>query len=303
MLPINSEIIANRVGSAVGFKVNYQQCDIYCTPGVPSELKIMMDEQIIPAIKVKMPPSYYKVNRFQVFGIGESRLQQLVDDEFPNWPVEIELGFRAASPLLEIKLTIKNATDEAQLNNWQDKLVKRLGDHILSQISHSTPTMAEYVIEQLQKQNKTITLAESCTGGLIASLITSISGASKVFEAGFVTYSNQIKSQMLEVSPQTLEQFGAVSEQVVVQMAQGALKKSNADYVIAVSGIAGLDGGSKEKPVGSVWLAWGNNSQIQAHYFCIKGDRQYFQKMVATRALDLIRRQLISSNETPFYLK
>jgi len=177
-----------------------------------------------------------------------------------------------------------------------------LGDHMLAQVTGTPLTMADYVLAQLIDKKLKITTAESCTGGEVASLLTNIPGSSKAFEAGFVTYSNEMKTQMIDVSADTLSKFGAVSEQVVAEMAQGALEKSGADYVIAVSGIAGPDGGSVEKPVGSVWLAWGNKAKIKTHYFCIKANRKYFQKVVATRALDLVRRELLASTEPPNYL-
>jgi len=303
ILPAGSDIIANRVGSAVGFELKHQQCNVYCTPGVPHELKIMMDEQIIPKIQEKVPNSqHYKVERFQVFGVGESQLQQLINDTFEYWPEAVELGFRAASPLLEVKLTIKQKQDEAFLAQCRKMLKQILGDHMLAQVTGTPLTMADYVLAQLIDKKLKITTAESCTGGEVASLLTNIPGSSKAFEAGFVTYSNEMKTQMIDVSADTLSKFGAVSEQVVAEMAQGALEKSGADYVIAVSGIAGPDGGSVEKPVGSVWLAWGNKAKIKTHYFCIKANRKYFQKVVATRALDLVRRELLASTEPPNYL-
>jgi nicotinamide-nucleotide amidase len=303
MLPQNANIIFNKIGSAVGFHVNFQQCDIYCTPGVPSELDIMLQEEIIPLIQPKLSHNEnYQVLRLHIFGIGESKLQNVINEHFPHWPKEVDIGFRAASPFLELKLTIHQNKDKALLATYTKKLYDLLGSHILSKLTDKVPTMAEYVLELLNKSNQRITTAESCTGGLISSLITNIAGSSKVFEAGYVTYSNKMKQQMLDVSSKTLQEYGAVSEQVVLEMAKGALVKSKANYVIAVSGIAGPEGGSEEKPVGSVWVAWGDNEKIQAAYFCIKGTRNYFQISVANRALDLIRRALLSHTEPPIYL-
>jgi len=303
LLPEQVEIVPNTVGSAVGFRTRFNECDIYCTPGVPSELEIMMNEQVIPSIKTQLTEApQYQVIRLQLFGIGESRLQQLINDSFNDWPQQIELGFRACSPLLEVKLTIKSEFDQTLLTQWKNRLQQLLGQHILCQITDSVPTMAEHVFHELKKTNKSITFAESCTGGLISSLLTNIAGSSQVFEAGYVTYSNEMKSKMLNVSKKTLDTYGAVSEEVVKQMALGAIANSNADYAIAVSGIAGPDGATTSKPIGSVWIAWGDKSKINTQYFCIKGSRQYFQVVVATRALDLIRRLLISSKEIPFYL-
>lgn len=303
MLPQNVNIIINRTGSAVGFHINFQQCDIYCTPGVPSELEIMLQEEIIPLIQPKLSQlEQYQVLRLHVFGIGESALQSMIDEHFPDWPQQIEIGFRAASPFLELKLAIHLNKDEPLLKTYTEKLYTLLGDHILAKLSGKMPTMAEYVLNLLIKENKQLTTAESCTGGLISSLLTNIAGASKAFEAGYITYSNQMKQKMLDVSGETLSKYGAVSKQVVIEMAQGALIKSNANYVIAVSGIAGPEGGTAEKPVGSVWIAWGNNKKINTTYLCIKGNRNYFQVAVANRALDLIRRELLISNEKPNYI-
>ncbi|MDO6445841.1 CinA family nicotinamide mononucleotide deamidase-related protein [Colwellia sp. 1_MG-2023] len=302
MLPQHATIIPNRTGSAVGFHLNFQQCDIYCTPGVPSELAIMLQEEVMPLIQPKLAQhQHYQVLRLHVFGLGESTLQALLEEKFPTWPKEVDIGFRASSPFLELKLTIQQKQDIELLTIYKAKLYDLLGDHILSQLSDKTPTMAEYVLTLLQENNQSITTAESCTGGLISSLLTNIAGASKSFEAGYITYSNSAKEKMLDVSNETLRKYGAVSEQVVIEMAQGALAKSDADYAIAVSGIAGPEGGTKEKPVGSVWIAWGNNKKIKTVYLCIKGTRYYFQTAVANRALDLIRRDLIASAEQPYY--
>jgi len=304
MLPENCHVIANPVGSAVGFTTRFQHCDIYCTPGVPHELKRMMTQEIMPHIAQKLTSDhYYQVIRLQVFGYGESSIQKLIDKEFKNWSENIELGFRAAMPFLEVKLAIKSNSDEKMLTEYHNKIRSLLGEHVLANIKNEPQTLAEHVLTLLKKQSLKITTAESCTGGLIASLLTNIAGSSQVFEAGFVTYSNQMKTAMIDVSPSTLDHHGAVSEAVVIEMAQGALKKSNADVAIAVSGIAGPDGGSAEKPVGSVWIAWGENNEIKTQYFCIKGSRKYFQTMVANRALDLIRRVLIKSDECPNYIK
>jgi len=303
-LPSNVKIIANPIGSAVGFMSHFQECDIYCTPGVPHELERMMNEEIIPLIKKKIPDGQqYHVIRSQTFGYGESSIQALLDKKMPEWPKEIELGFRAAMPFLEVKLACAREEHAPLLTSTQQKVANLLGDHLIFPIEKNSHTMAEHVLALLNRNKLKATFAESCTGGLISSLLTNISGSSNVFEAGFVTYSNHMKTKMLDVKPATLEKFGAVSKQVVIEMAQGALKKSNADLVIAVSGIAGPNGGTTEKPVGSVWIAWGSNKQIETKYFCLKGNRKYFQKMVATRALDLIRRVLIDSQEIPHYMK
>ena len=303
ILPKDCHIIANKRGSAVGFTVNFQQCDIYCTPGVPSELKTMFNEEILPKIAQQVPRNIsLEVTRLQLFGLGESSIQKLIDDHIPDWPDEIELGFRAGMPLLEVKLTTKSSMGEQLKQEYLDRLYALLGDHILGVVDKRPKSLAEYVVELLFKNNKKITLAESCTGGLISSLITQVSGASSVFEAGFVTYSNDMKSKLLNVSTQILGDNGAVSEEVVLAMAKGALNVTEADFVITVSGVAGPNGGSKEKPVGTVWLSWGEQASLNSVCLNIPAPRVYFQNYVAAIALDLIRRLLINSDEVPYYI-
>jgi len=304
MLPENCHILANQIGSAVGFHLNHNQCDIFCTPGVPRELKPMLENEILPAIKIRIPNSLkVDICRFQVFGVGESSLQKLIDNNFPNWPEEIELGFRAAMPLVEVKLTTRNQSATELKGLWLDKLQKLLGDHIVGEVKDKAEPLAAQVLKLLKDKKYFITTAESCTGGLITSLLTQVAGASAAFEAGFITYSNKMKTELIGVKNETLNQHGAVSEAVVVEMAQGALKKSGADLAIAVSGIAGPDGGSADKPVGTVWLAWGSNEKILTQCLCIPGNRYYFQQQVAAIGLDLIRRFILNSTQEPMYIK
>ena len=302
ILPKNCQIIPNKHGSAVGFKVHFLQCDIYCTPGVPSELKTMLVEQISPDMAKHLPNELISdVTRFQVFGLGESTLQKMVDEQLPDWPDNIELGFRAGKPLLEIKLTTTCLEAHRHKKQWQDKLIKVLGHHIIACIDKHPLSLANHLLTMLTEKNLKITTAESCTGGLIASMITEVSGASTVFEAGFVTYSDKMKTKMLGVSEQLLSDHGAVSEAVVIAMAQGALNSANADLVIAVSGVAGPSGGSDEKPVGTVWIAWGSKDKLQSVCLLIPLPRAYFQKYVAAIGLDLLRRRILNSQEIPAY--
>ncbi|MBA6232012.1 MULTISPECIES: CinA family nicotinamide mononucleotide deamidase-related protein [unclassified Colwellia] len=302
ILPKDCNIIINRVGSAVGFSMRLNDCQVFCTPGVPSELKIMLNEEIIPVLALQSKfTAEMDITRLQLFGIGESSLQSMLIKEFPYWPKEVELGFRASSPLIELKLTVEKNEYLPVKINLIEKIKTLLNDHIIEEIKENPHTLAELVLQLCQQKNLKITTAESCTGGLIASELTKVSGSSASFEAGFVTYSNGMKSKLLNVNENIIKQHGAVSEETVRAMAKGALAIADADLVIAVSGIAGPDGGTKEKPVGSVWVAWGNKDKIDSKYFCIRANRVYFQQMVAARSLDMIRRLLIESTQTPLY--
>ncbi len=303
ILPQGCEIIANEQGSAVGFKVNHFACDIYCTPGVPKELQTMLTEQISPNIARNLLDKLITdVTRLQVFGLGESTLQKMIDEQLPDWPEDIELGFRAGMPLLEVKLTTTNLKNHRKKSIWQNKIIAILGDHFIAKINHKPLSLAKHLLLKLSDQNFKITTAESCTGGLIASMLTREAGASALFEAGFITYSNSMKTKLLGVPSKLLKTHGAVSEEVVIAMAQGALKNSSADFVIAVSGVAGPDGGSDTKPVGTVWIAWGSKKNLKSVCLFMPLPRRYFQKYVANIGLDLVRRELINSEETPNYI-
>lgn len=303
VLPKDCQIIANKNGSAVGFSVRHNNCDIYCTPGVPHELKTMLLEQIIPAISANLPHGLITdVTRLQVFGLGESSLQKMIDEQLPQWPATIDLGFRAGMPLLEVKLTTDTDKGLALKTIWQEKLANVLGDHLIAEIKEKPKSLAEHVLNQLHQNNLKITTAESCTGGLIASKLTEISGSSINFEAGFVTYSNEMKTAMLDVPASLFEQYGAVSEEVVIAMAKGSLIKSNADLTIAVSGIAGPNGGTEEKPVGTVWFAWGSIDDIKTQCLLLPYKRIKFQQFVAAIGLDLLRRYQQNITTMPNYI-
>ncbi|MGK0499798.1 MAG: nicotinamide-nucleotide amidase [Oceanicoccus sp.] len=301
LLPQGVEIIRNPTGSAPGFAITHNDCLIICTPGVPSELKLMMEQSIINIICQRYPNNEQLATlRFQTFGMGESSFQQLLNKEFNDWPAEVELGFRAGLPLLEIKLTIRNSQHAAIQQQCFQRLKQLIGDYI---IGEGSCTLAEAVIQLLQKKKLQLTTAESCTGGLIASLITEVAGASAVFEAGIVSYSNRIKHQLLAVDDNLLEQYGAVSAEVVLAMAQGAMATSGADYAIAVSGIAGPDGGSPDKPVGTVWIAWGSKGALKVHKMQFTANRKWFQQVVAATTLDLLRRDLLGIDNKPRYFR
>ncbi len=301
LLPEQASIIANPIGSAVGIALRLNDCLVLCTPGVPSELRAMLADSLLDTISQHYPNRHVpRTQRWQTFGIGESTMQQIISDKLPDWPPQIDIGFRAGLPLVEIKFTIASEQDAPLLDHWLQRLRGVIGDNI---ISEGTDGLAETVVRLLQQQGQQLTTAESCTGGLIASQITEVAGASQCFEAGFVSYSNSIKQLMLGVQPLSLEQHGAVSEPVVREMARGALAHSAADCAIAVSGIAGPDGGTADKPVGTVWIAWGSQEQLNSVRLQFNGPRKWFQQLVAATALDLIRRRLLGIDEEPRYFK
>jgi nicotinamide-nucleotide amidase len=294
-LPEGAAIIHNPRGSAVGFALQVSKTLILTTPGVPGELRAMLPEVCERITEAIGGGAVHRV-RLQTFGIGESTAQALIDEDPETWPEGVVLGFRAGIPQLEIKLT--SASLSPDVAHCRATLERLIGDHILGE---DDTTLAGALQETLRSQGKKMVAAESCTGGLIAAMMTAEPGASAVFEAGFVTYANSIKHSVLGVDSTTLENEGAVSEPVVRQMLSGALTRSGADIGIAVSGIAGPEGGSDDKPVGTVWLAWGTMTDMQTLKTILPTDRAMFQKLVAAAGLDLIRRQLLGLPNLPHY--
>jgi nicotinamide-nucleotide amidase len=298
LLPAGADIIANAAGTAVGFAMPLDGCRVLCTPGVPRELETMLAVEIIPALRRQFSAGATVVRRTALFGIGESSLQQRISEAVPAWPTEVELGFRAGFPLLELKLTSHDEAGHQRAQALLQQLQPLLADY---RVGEGDASLARQVVNLLAARGHKLALAESCTGGLIAAQLTQIPGASQVFDAGLVTYSNAIKRDLLGVDAAALERDGAVSETVVLQMAAGALRLSGADYAIAVSGIAGPDGGTPDKPVGTVWVAWGGRDALQAQRLQVRWPRLQFQQYVAAVGLDLLRRRLEGITARPSY--
>ena len=293
-LPANCEIIQNPRGSAVGFRCVYHDCLILCTPGVPSEFKPMVENHVLTlicehgAIEAKST-----ISRLRLFGITESGLQDMVNNAFPDWPAEVELGFRVQLPVIEVKIATVGDQFIDLNHQWTEKFTGFFADYI---IGHDSTRLTQALNQALLDTNNTIVTAESCTGGAIVSGIISEAGSSAVIGAGYVVYSNAMKTSMLGVSEQTLLEYGAVSENTVREMAAGALQKSDADLAVVTSGIAGPTGGTPDKPVGLVWIAWGSKNNIHARSFFLPIGRVGFQRTASAIAMDLVRREVLGLN-------
>lgn len=298
-LPESADIVDNPIGSAVGFAVEIGESLVITTPGVPVELTAMLPE-IGQRVAQRVGSGTTYIRRLQTFGIGESTIQELVNERNQDWPEGVVLGFRSGLPQLELKLQVDDEALLEKRDQAEQLLLELIGDHVIGEDSDQLAMALQRV---LVEKRMTLTTAESCTGGLIASLITKEAGSSQVFGAGFVTYANTAKQQVLHVSEDTLNSHGAVSEGVVRAMLLGALTKANADIGIAVSGVAGPGGGSEDKPVGTVWLAWGTKDKNDAIRLQIPGSRERFQILVAAIGLDLMRRQLLELPPIPHYIK
>lgn len=296
VLPEGCDILQNTRGSAVGIAMTHKGCLLLATPGVPSELDLMLDNAVLPLLEQRFDHGFIRTLRLGVFGLGESGIQEMINRELGDWPENIELGFRASMPVLEVKLTCRESVDPAHLAHWRARVEALMADHLLGEVPVSLPSA---LLDACKQKQLSLCTAESCTGGLIAAQLTGISGSSAVFQGGIVSYSNKVKMKQLGVEGRTLERDGAVSEAVVRQMLGGALSACDADVGIAVTGIAGPDGGSPDKPVGTVWIAWGGLDSMQAIALCLPFERLAFQRWVAALSLDLLRRQVLALPQLP----
>ena len=299
LLPEGADLVANPIGSAVGFALEVNGALVITTPGVPVELTAMLPE-ICDRIASRVGGGTAFIRRLQTFGIGESTIQELVNARTDDWPNGVTLGFRSGLPQLELKLQVDDASLLDNRDEAEALLHELIGDHI---IGYDDEQLAMSLQRALLDRQMSVTAAESCTGGLIASLITREAGSSQVFGSGFVTYSNTAKHNVLGVPEASLAQYGAVSESVVLAMLAGALEKSGSDIGIAVSGIAGPGGGSDDKPVGTVWMAWGTAAHHRAIQLQVPGSRERFQILVAAIGLDIMRRQVLALPPIPHYIE
>ena len=299
LLPESADLVANPIGSAVGFALEVNGALVITTPGVPVELTAMLPE-ICDRIASRVGGGTAFIRRLQTFGIGESTIQELVNARTDDWPEGVTLGFRSGLPQLELKLQVDDASLLDNRDEAENLLHELIGDHI---IGYDDEQLAMSLQRALLDRQMSVTAAESCTGGLIASLITREAGSSQVFGSGFVTYSNTAKRSVLGVPEASLAQHGAVSEPVVLAMLTGALEKSGSDIGIAVSGIAGPGGGSVDKPVGTVWMAWGTKGHHRAIRLQVPGSRERFQILVAAIGLDIMRRQVLELPPIPHYIQ
>ncbi|PHJ12218.1 damage-inducible protein CinA, partial [Fervidobacterium sp. SC_NGM5_G05] len=281
----NAEVIDNKVGTAPGQMLKYDGKIIILLPGPPVEL-IPMFESILE--KLKTNDSLY-TRRIKTIGIPEAVLMdEYKDILYSNSRITIAT-MASYERGVEVRFTgpieIKDEIDYVV-----NTLLPKLGESVYAL---DDKEMHDVVYELLVKNNYTVSFAESCTGGLISSTFVDIPGVSSVFKGSVVAYSNEAKIEILGVSKETIEKFGAVSEECVIEMAQGAKKIFNSNFSVAVSGIAGPSGGSEKKPVGTVCIAVCSPNGINSATYNLRGDRQMIRKRSTLIAFDMLRRGII----------
>jgi nicotinamide-nucleotide amidase len=295
LFPDTAEVIQNPLGTAPGFRMAVPQsnhtANLVVLPGVPREMKPMLDQQVIPWIRANRGSDKIFATRiFQTFGISESGLDEAVAGLIR--PDEAKVGFRASFPQISLKIMVEDypGIAEKRLAELSERVRGRVGSYIYAE---GDSTMEEVVAELLTQKRLKLAVAESCTGGLIGHRLTNIPGSSAFFVGDFVTYSNEMKAELLGVSRNTLKDHGAVSEQCVLEMAAGARDRADADVAIATSGVAGPEGGTPEHPVGTVCIALVADGVKAARRHQMRGARDWIKLLTSQVALDWLRRHAL----------
>lgn len=294
LFPDGARVLYNRMGTAPGFQVTIGGCLFFFMPGVPNEMRVMFEEQILPALQSKQGKArqFRMVRVISTFGLPESAVGEKmapIADLFPD----IKLGLRAKFPEIQVKLYY-NALDEEQGRARLAEALQWAAGQLQPYVfSLDERAMAAEVGELLRQRGATLALAESCTGGLVANWVTNTPGSSDYFLFSAVTYANAAKVQVLGVQPETLNRCGAVHEETAEQMAAGARRLAGATYGLATTGIAGPDGGTPEKPVGTICIGLATPDTVLSRRVTLSfGRRLMNKKLFAMLALDLLRRHL-----------
>ncbi|HRW63090.1 MAG TPA: competence/damage-inducible protein A [Bacteroidales bacterium] len=292
-VPDNCKVISNRIGTAPGMWFEKNDTIYISMPGVPFEMKEMMSNSIIPELKKKNQDIFIIHKNVLTQGMPESKLAEVLEEWESELPKEIALAYLPSPGIIKLRLTAKGKNKEF-LEKLIADVIKKLESIIPELICGYDSDLLEQAIGKvLLTKNKTLSIAESCTGGNIAHLITSVPGSSAYFTGGVVAYSNEIKTRVLDVSVSNIDTYGAVSKQVVEEMAIGVLNKFNTDFAIATSGIAGPDGGTKDKPVGTTWIAVADKTKVISKLFVFGDQRERNIQRASLTALNMLQKLVL----------
>ena len=291
MVPECAKILENRVGSAPLMVFHKGKQMLASMPGVPYEMKIAMEEQILPYLESQIKDYKSKIihKTLQVTGIAESTLAILLEDYERSMPQGLHLAYLPKDGIIRLRLSSYGELSETEIQHWFDELKRITAEYMIADTDEPLEVLIGHI---LTERGKTIATAESCTGGKLAALLNKHSGSSAFYKGSVVAYSNEVKENVLKVNRESLELYGAVSKQVVTQMACGAKKILNTDYAIATSGVAGPTGGTPEKPVGTVWIAWATPDNVYSECFHLGKLREQITDRACTKALVQILRIL-----------
>lgn len=298
-LPENAEVLPNKMGTAPGMWMEWGTKNIISMPGVPFEMKYLMEYEVLPKLKAKYPGTPIGHRTLLTVGEGESTIAARLSTWENELPEGLKLAYLPSLGQVRLRLTGIGPDAEA-LNTLLDQKARELGSFVPDCLYGTESDQLEAAIgRMLSARNLHLATAESCTGGYISHLITSIPGASTYFTGGVVAYSNQIKAELLGVQEETLNQFGAVSEHTVREMVSGILMRFPAQVALAISGIAGPDGGTPQKPVGTIWIAVGDNQRIHTEQIHAGKDRIKNIQFSSVMALNQLRKFILEYYPLP----
>jgi nicotinamide-nucleotide amidase len=289
-VPAACTVLHNARGTAPGMLFEKNGVTYISMPGVPHEMKGIMSDSVIPLVRKKFSGAFIRHRTLLTYGIGESALAEHIHSWETGLPPHLKLAYLPGYGMVRLRITGTGSNDSVLDNEMSEQflLLKSLVNEWL--VTDEDLTIPQVVSGILKEKNKTVGTAESCTGGYIAHLLTSLPGSSAIFRGTVVSYANDVKMNVLHVQNETLRDFGAVSEETVKQMVQGGLQALKTDYCIATSGIMGPDGGTPEKPVGLVWIAVGDRERVLTQRFQFRFDRARNIEMAAMQALNLLRK-------------
>lgn len=294
IVPEGALVLDNDNGTAPGLILEKDGKAAILLPGPPAELYPLFMKKVCPYLQ-KLQPEVIRSQMIKICGMGESQVEDKILDLIDR-QTNPTIATYAKTGEVHLRVTAK-AKDEDEAKKLLKPVVKeiknRFGDYVYSTKEGETLEMA--VVRLLEKYDLTVTTAESCTGGLLAGRIVNVPGASEVFREGFITYSNKAKRKILDVSKSTLKKYGAVSAQVAKEMATGGVFATDADACVAVTGVAGPDGGTDEKPVGLVYIATYMKDSVSVEHYQFKGDRAKVREQSVVKALDLLRRSILEN--------
>ncbi len=292
VIPEGAVVFDNGNGTAPGLVVEKKGKTVILVPGPPNELYPMMENQICPYLQKKNEEIILS-QMVKICGFGESKVEEMVLDLIEK-QTNPTLATYAKQGEVHLRVTARAASEEEArklLKPMVKEIKKRFGEAVYT--TDEKETLTDVVVKLLKKHELTVTTAESCTGGLLAGTLVGVPGVSEVFREGFVTYSNKAKRKLLDVSKSTLKKYGAVSAQTAKEMAKGGVFATDADICVAITGLAGPDGATPEKPVGLVYIACYMNDKVHVEEFRFKGDRQKIRERSVVQALDVLRRSIL----------
>jgi len=302
LVPEGALVLPNPHGTAPGLAIEVRPNPFRAVkpswfvmlPGPPRELRPMFTDAIVPLLRQRWPStSPYFCRTLRTTGIGESLVQEKIGDPLQELVAAgLDLGYCARPGQVDVRLAGRGASGERVVSEAEAMVRRQLDKHIFGLENEE---LEDVVIRLLTERKKTLAVAESCTGGCISNRLTDVPGASAVFLAGLVTYSNAAKHQFLNVADDTLAEHGAVSEAVAREMAEGARREAGSDYAVSVTGIAGPSGGTPAKPVGTVFIGLAGPFRTVVVQNLNPYDRETFKQVTAQQALDLLRRKILKS--------